>query len=251
VYQHIEPDELSSGTPAMTLIILQIVTQSISSTFHWLGLYFGTGALSGPAARRRSWIIGSGIVAIAWLLGMLLLAANDFFRDDVAPPRIPLALGITLLFGYLLLLSRDFRTIIAAIPQHWLIGIQVFRILGGIFLIRWWQGELPAVFAIPAGVGDTLTGLFAPVVAYWWYTGKPYARTAAILWNLFGMADLVDAVVIGRSINDAGIVFPIVVIPIYGVPRGFLMHSYSLIGLLRRTSMPPAPAGAPEVRSGM
>jgi hypothetical protein len=65
------------------------------------------------------------------------------------------------------------------------------------------------------------------------------------------MADLVDAVVIGRSINDAGIVFPIVVIPIYGVPRGFLMHSYSLIGLLRRTSMPPAPAGAPEVRSGM
>jgi hypothetical protein len=122
VYQHIELDQRSTGTRAMTLIILQIVTQSISSTFHWLGLYFGTRALS-SAARRRSWIIGSGIVAIAWLLGMLLLAANDFFRDNVAPPRIPLALGITLLFGYLLLLSKDFRTILAAIPQHWLIGI--------------------------------------------------------------------------------------------------------------------------------
>ena len=220
----------------MTLVILQIVTQSISSTLQWLGFYFGIRALDGSKARKRAWIVGSAIIAFAWLLGILLLAANDFFRDDVTPPRVSLALGLTLLLGYLALLSRDFRTIIAAIPQHWLIGIQVFRILGGIFLIRWWQGELPGVFAIPAGIGDVLTGLFAPIVAYWWYKRKPYARTAAILWNLFGMADLIDAVVIARSINDAGIVFPVVVIPIYGVPRGFLMHSYSLIGLLRRTS---------------
>jgi hypothetical protein len=38
-----------------------------------------------------------------------------------------------------------------------------------------------------------------------------------------------------------------VVIPIYGVPRGFLMHSYSLIGLLRRTSS--ASANASEARA--
>src|SRR6516164_9057442 len=31
---------------------------------------------------------------------------------------------------------------------------------------RYFQGELPGVFAIPAGVGDVLTGLFAPLVAY-------------------------------------------------------------------------------------
>ena len=180
---------------------------------------------------------------------MLLLAANDFFRDDVTPPRISLALGLTLLLGYLLLLSRDFRNIIAAIPQHWLIGIQFFRILGGIFLIRWWQGELPGAFAIPAGIGDVLTGVFAPIVAYWWYTGKSYARMAAILWNLFGMADLIDAVVIARSLNDAGIVFPVVMIPIYGVPRGFLIHSYSLIGLLRGTSKQPPAVDSTEARA--
>ena len=233
----------------MTLVILQIVTQSISSTLQWLGFYFGMRALDGSEARKRAWIVGSAVVALVWLLGILLLAANDFFRDDVTPPRVSLALGLTLLLGYLALLSRDFRTIIAAIPQHWLIGIQVFRVLGAIFLIRWWQGEMPGVFAIPAGIGDTLTGLFAPIVAYWWYKGKPYARTAAILWNLFGMADLIDAVVIARSINDAGIVFPVVVIPIYGVPRGFLLHSYSLIGLLRRTSIESASANATEARA--
>jgi hypothetical protein len=41
--------------------------------------------------------------------------------------------------------------------------------------------------------------------------------------------------------GGGGIVFPIVLIPIYAVPRSFLVHSYSLIGLLRRTSRQPKP----------
>src|SRR5262245_7231686 len=96
----------------------------------------------------------------------------------------------------------------------------------------------------PSGVGDVLTGIFAPVVAYWWFAGKPYARAAAIAWNLFGMADLVNAVTIGSLTGGGGggIVFPIVLIPIYGVPRAFLIHSYSLIGLLRKTSRHPSPS---------
>jgi len=103
---------------------------------------------------------------------------------------------------------------------------------------------LSGVFAIPAGVGDVLTGLFAPLVAYWWVAGKPYARTAAIAWNLFGMADLVNAVVLGALTGGGGggIVFPIVLIPTYAVPRAFLVHSYSLISLLRKPSRRSAPA---------
>ena len=176
----------------MTLILLQAVTQSIASTLYWIGLYVGIRALPSDKSRRLSWTIGSAAVLAVWLVAVTLLAANDVFRTDA--PRIPIALLTTLAAGYLLLLSRTFREIISGIPQHWLIGIQTFRILGGVFLVRYFQGELPGVFAIPAGVGDVLTGLFAPLVAYWWVAGKPYARTAAIAWNLFGMADLVDAV---------------------------------------------------------
>jgi hypothetical protein len=77
-------------------------------------------------------------------------------------------------------------------------------------------------------------------VAYAWYSGKPYARGAAVAWNLFGMADLV---VLGTLTGGAGgIVFPIVLIPVYAVPRAFLIHSYSLIGLLRKTSQQPRSA---------
>ena len=230
----------------MTLIIVQTVFQAILSTLHWLGFFSGIRALDGPKARKWAWTFGSAIFAFAWLLGIFLLGSANFFRIDGPAPGIALALGGTLLFGYLLLLSRDFRAIIAAIPPHWLIAIQTSRMFGAVFLILWWQGEAPAAFAIPAGVGDFLTGLLAPFVAYWLYTGKPYARTAAILWNLFGMADFVNAVTIANIVQP-NIVFPIVMIPVYSVPRGFLIHSYSLIGLLKGTAKQPSSANAVQI----
>jgi hypothetical protein len=238
----------TKGAAAMTLILLQVIIQSIASTLYWIGLYVGIRALPGEKSRRLRWIVGLAAVLVVWLVGVMLLAANDVFRTDA--PRIPVALLTTLAAGYLLLFSRTFCAIISGIPQHWLIGIQTFRILGGVFLVRYFQGELSGIFAIPAGVGDVLTGLFAPLVAYRWVAGKPYARTAAIAWNLFGMADLVNALVLGALTGGGGggIVFPIVLIPTYAVPRAFLVHSYSLIGLLRKTSRNSAPAEIAALR---
>jgi hypothetical protein len=225
----------------MTLVLVQVIVQSISSTLYWVGFYVGIRMLPRGESRQRLWIIASAIVFGAWLFAIVLLASQNVFRNDVWPPRVPLTLIATLAIGYLFLLSQTFRRIIAGIPQHWLIGIQTFRVLGGVFLVRYIQGQLPATFAIPAGVGDILTGILAPLVAYWWYAGKSYARGAAIAWNLFGMADLVNAFALGTLTGGGvgGIVFPTVLIPVYAVPRGLLTHSYSLIGLLRNASRQP------------
>lgn len=223
----------------MALILFQTIIQTLSSTLHWLGLASGIRTAVTEPGRRWAWLTGSAAIALLWLAGIALLASNDFFRNTVFPPRIPLAIVLTLALGYALLLSRTFRAIVAAIPMHWLIGIQTFRILGGVFLIRYAQGDLPGAFALPAGIGDVLTGALAPLVAYWCYTGKSYARTAAIAWNLFGMADLINAVAIGFLLGGTGIVFPIVLIPIYAVPRAFLIHSYALINLLGKTAREP------------
>ena len=211
----------------MTLILIQIIVQSISSTLHWIGFYVGIRALPADKFRRTLWVVASAIVFAAWLFAIVLLASQNVFRADVRSPSVPISLLGTLAVGYLFLFSQTYRGIIAGIPQHWLIGIQTFRVLGGLFLIRNVQGQLPGVFAIPAGVGDVLTGILAPIIAYWWYVGKPYARGAAIAWNLFGMADLINAVTIGALTGGGGggIVFPTVLIPVYGVPRGFLIHS--------------------------
>jgi hypothetical protein len=116
------------------------------------------------------------VVAAAWLVGVFLLGAGGAFRNDALPPRIPMALAATLLPGYLLLLSPTFRRIVATVPQHWLIGIQTFRILGGAWLVRYFAGQLPVFSRCRPGIGDVATALLAPFVAYAWYSFKPYAR---------------------------------------------------------------------------
>jgi hypothetical protein len=48
-------------------------------------------------------------------------------------------------------------------PPPWLIGIQLYRVLGLNFLVLYALGRLPAEFALPAGVGDVIVGLAAPL----------------------------------------------------------------------------------------
>jgi hypothetical protein len=50
------------------------------------------------------------------------------------------------------------------------VSIQVYRVLGLIFLVLYAGGRLPGAFALPAGVRNSITGLFAPV------TGTAYAH---------------------------------------------------------------------------
>src|ERR1700732_5487920 len=113
----------------MTLIVLQVITQTPSPPLPWFGRCFGMRTWAGPNPRRWPWLVGTTIVSATWLLAIMLLAANNFFGNDGLPPRIPMAMVLTLAFGYLLLLSTSFRGIIAGIPQHWLLGIQTFRVL--------------------------------------------------------------------------------------------------------------------------
>ena len=49
-----------------------------------------------------------------------------------------------------------------------------------------------------------------------------------------------------RGGGGGGIVFPTVLIPVYGVPRALLTHSYSLIGLLRNTVRRPKRTESPH-----
>jgi hypothetical protein len=68
----------------MTLILLQTMIQSIASTLNWVGFYVGIRSLPGDPWRRRRWAIGSAIIFAAWLVGVMLLAGNDFFRPTFA-----------------------------------------------------------------------------------------------------------------------------------------------------------------------
>src|SRR5580693_7033817 len=71
----------------------------------------------------------------------------------------------------------------------------LFRVEGVVFLIMMALGHLPALFALPAGLGDIAAGIAAPLVAYRLARGT--GRRAALWHNAFGITDLVVALTLG------------------------------------------------------
>ena len=43
--------------------------------------------------------------------------------------------------------SESIARLVSAIPLHWLVAAQVYRVAGGIFLVLWADGRLPWQFA--------------------------------------------------------------------------------------------------------
>src|SRR5439155_13317386 len=115
-----------------------------------------------------------------------------------ASPQISLAIMLPLMiFLPILLASRRIGATLDATPPAWLVGLQLYRVFGGILLVPRWRGDLSGVFALPAGIGDVLVGLLALPVAHYLASGGRGGRGMAIAWNIFGILDLVDAVAIG------------------------------------------------------
>jgi hypothetical protein len=144
--------------------------------------------------------------------------------------------GILLFFRW-----PTFRRVIDTIPQQWLVGLQLYRIEGIVFLALYSAASLPAAFAIPAGAGDALIGLFAPLVAFSYIRKWPNANTLLRTWNLLGIADLVTAITTGFLTSPSPVQllaldkpnhlisqYPLVMIPVFLVPLALLLHLASL-----------------------
>ena len=218
------------NTTMETIILL--VGQFCSSLFLWIGIALLAERATISALQKRFIQIFGALLFLVWFAATPLLAQSGFFRGV----GIPLALVLTLLFGFVLMFSHTFRQLLTITPMHWIIGIQVFRVLGGMWLIGYAQGQLPGMFALPAGIGDTLTGLTAPLVAYWSSKNGKGARLIAFIWCLFGTLDLLDAITLANLSNSALIgVLPFVLIPAFGVPRALVLHGYTFWLLGKRS----------------
>lgn len=191
----------------------------------------------------RSLVLPSAAFVAAWLVLAFTLSARGFFSSATATGVPPIAYALVpLAIGYIAYLSsRSVRAVIREIPLHWMIGFQLYRALGFVFLIEWSMGALPAVFALPAGIGDMAIGITAPFVAVLVARATPNARRVALLWNVLGIVDLVVAVTTGvlsspgalhllalDAPNRAVAMFPLVLVPTIAVPLSILLHLISL-----------------------
>jgi hypothetical protein len=238
--------------PDFPINIVVLITAAMLQTGFgaWFLLSVTLSRLPLAPQTKRNWQWGVGLFLTAWLVVRLVM--------QVSPPggRV-LGAGPTVAFvvfgmvaGTLpLWISPTFRQIVHATPATWIIGFHTGRVVGGLFLALLDLKLLPPQFALPAGYGDVIVAVLALVVVYLLATQKPYARTAAIGWNLLGMLDLLVALVTGvtfippfvRHLAVTGAstryVNYVLIIPAYGVPIVSLFHIYSMHQLFsHRTS---------------
>jgi hypothetical protein len=208
-------------------------------------------------------LTGKGAVAVAvvagavwagWLASSNALAQAGVYQADetAANPWIPIAL-LTVLAAALLATRIPVVARIIADPgtPARLALPHMFRVAGGAFLIAAALGELPAVFAVPAGIGDIAIGVAAPFVA--WRLTHRGDRTGAVWFNWLGIVDLTVAVSIGflaapgpanlfsvSPSTSAIATLPLVLIPTTAVPLAVALHVVSLRRLraARRVNLP-------------
>lgn len=205
-----------------------------------------------PAASRAV-RIGLGVFLFGWL-GLAFavapspagLAARDPFYVTPLLPAFALGSFIAALLAFTL--SPALRRAAGGASLPAIVGVQVYRVLGVLFIILLAQGQLPAYFARPAGWGDIFIGVTAPLVALALARRASGARPLAFAWNVLGLLDLVVAVgmgtgalapylmpELGTRVPSAGAmgVFPLILVPTFVVPLSIILHVVALARLAR------------------
>jgi hypothetical protein len=219
-----------------------------------LGLWLGLGRTLLDRRQRTVTWLAVMLPLLAWYLVVWQFARTGGFqaRPGTTPlPLLPMAIFLPLLIALpLLIRSQRLAAVLDSVSPAWLVGFQVYRVLGYVFLVRWAAGELPGAFALPAGIGDVLVGALALPVAFYLHSGAIGGRAAAYAWNLLGILDLLIAVTIGALTatgrlplevpNAATTSFPLVMIPAFAVPLSLILHGVSLWQLMRgrRAALP-------------
>jgi multisubunit Na+/H+ antiporter MnhC subunit len=158
------------------------------------------GALNAGVRRRTATQVATaaGIIWGTWALVSAALADADVYRFQ--PARAVPWIGIAIIapLAVALAFSRTpFASRVLSEPDSlWRLTVpQIFRPVGAAFLVATALGQLPAVFALPAGLGDIAIGLEAVFVAGKLRRGNVDRR---VMWfNILGLVDLLAAGAIG------------------------------------------------------
>jgi hypothetical protein len=215
---------------------------------------YGGAVRAGLGQARAALLAGGAAVLLGgWFTASAVIASHGWYHARLGHgvPWLPVAAAGS--FGVLLALRR-----IPAVARA-LAGTasrlelpHSFRVAEGTaFLAMMALGHLPALFALPAGLGDITAGIAAPLVAR--RLAKGGGRRAALWFNAFGMTDLVVALTLGAltgfqllNVTPSAAPLselPLALIPTAAVPLLFALHVTSVPALVRARRTPRPAAG--------
>jgi hypothetical protein len=210
------------------------------------------GAVRAGLGRRRAALLTGGAAAVlgGWFAASAVIAGHGWYHTRLGHgvPWMPVAVvGFLGLLEALRRIPVVTRALTAPGMNSRLELPHTFRMVeGAAFVIIMALGHLPALFALPAGLGDIAAGIAAPLVARKLARGT--GRRAALWHTAFGMTDLVTALTLGAitayqlvSISPSGAPIselPIALIPTAGVPLLFALHLTSLSALIKARKSP-------------
>lgn len=179
------------------------------------------------------------------------MAVQGFFKNfNALPPRPVLTILLPLPFVLIIAFSKGFKRILLATPPQWLVFFQSFRILVELLLWRAFiNGLLPVQMTFEGRNWDILAGLLALPAGWALTQNKPWARTAAVVYNIIGIGLLLNILVIALLsmpmsfryfMNEPANVivgtFPFIYLPAVLVVLAYSFHIFSLrqLWLLRK-----------------
>lgn len=205
------------------------------------------GAVAAGLARgRAAGVAGTAAVLLAaWLGTSAYLAGSGVYEQQPGQYRPWIGLAFVGILVALLASTRVpllARILSAPGTPARLALPHTMRVVGVLFVIVMALGHLPAVFALPAGLGDMAVGIGAPFAARRLARGTGHRR--AVWFNVLGIVDLVVAVAIGflaglgpyRPIDVTPSTEPLGLLPLalvatMAVPLAITLHVVSLRSL--------------------
>ena len=184
-------------------------------------------------------------VLLMWGVLAWWMVKADIFREghillDARPLIIMfLAVAAAIVFAR--------RIVGTGLNQKWLIGLQLFRAIGMVFVLEWARGNLTGVFAHPAGWGDLAAALAALAVLIR-SRGRQPTTGEIITVSAVGIADAVSAFFFGffssatpmqlfsHDFPNRVIEYPTGLIPLYLICFAVCLHVLSLAEWRRSTN---------------
>ncbi len=230
----------------ISALLLLIVLLIIWFIFHAVNTSL-TG-LKADKTKKNWYLYTTAIIITGWLIVTALIAFNGTLLDFAStPPKIMIVVLPPVIAISYLANSTRVNTLIQEIPSSWLVYIQSFRVLMELVLWLLFSKNIIPVQMTFEGINyDILTGLSAPLIAYYCLSENKWPRITAILWNFAGLL-LVTNIFLTAFLSTPGparqffnepantivAYFPFIWIPAFIVPFAYFMHILSIKQIIK------------------